>query len=77
MELIRELGSYERYKIGLNGGEERSELKVITMFLFRTSEKLLRPVDPDNPEARWVEKSKVALLLTHEKDKEFFRGVEF
>jgi 8-oxo-dGTP pyrophosphatase MutT (NUDIX family) len=77
LELIRELGSYERYKIGLNGGEERSELKVITMFLFRTSERVLRPVDPDNPEARWVEKSKVAVLLTHEKDKEFFRRIEF
>jgi 8-oxo-dGTP pyrophosphatase MutT (NUDIX family) len=77
LDLIRELGSYERYKIGLDGGEERSELKVITMFLFRTREKVLKPVDPDNPEARWVEKSKVALLLTHEKDKEFFGGVEF
>lgn len=77
LELIRELGSYERYKIGLDGGEERSELKVITMFLFRTSEKVLKPVDPDNPEARWVEKSKVPPLLTHEKDKEFFRGVAF
>jgi 8-oxo-dGTP pyrophosphatase MutT (NUDIX family) len=77
LELTRELGSYERYKIGSDGGEERSELKVITMFLFRTSEKVLKPVDPDNPEARWVEKTKVALLLTHEKDKEFFRSVEF
>jgi len=77
LELVRELGSYERYKIGLDGGEERSELKVITMFLFRTREKVLKPVDPDNPEAKWVEKSKVAQLLTHEKDKEFFRGVEF
>jgi hypothetical protein len=47
------------------------------MFLFRTREKLLKPVDRDNPEARWVERSKVPLLLTHERDKEFFRGVEF
>jgi ADP-ribose pyrophosphatase YjhB (NUDIX family) len=77
LELIRELGTYERHRIGVDGGDDRSELKVITMFLFRTSEKSLRPVDPDNPEARWVERSKVALLLTHEKDKEFFQGVEF
>jgi ADP-ribose pyrophosphatase YjhB (NUDIX family) len=77
LELVRELGSYERHKIGVDGGDDRSEVKVITMFLFRTSEKSLKPVDPDNPEARWVEKSKVALLLTHEKDKEFFRRVEF
>jgi hypothetical protein len=61
----------------VNGGDDRSELKVITMFLFRTSEKSLKPVDSENPEARWVEKSKVGLLLTHEKDKEFFGRVEF
>lgn len=77
LELLGELGTYERRKIGVNGGDDRSELKAITMFLFRTSERLLRPVDPDNPEARWVERSKVATLLTHERDKEFFRGVEF
>jgi len=34
-------------------------------------------VDPSNPEARWVEKSKIAALLTHEKDKEFFQRIEF
>jgi len=77
LELIRELGSYERYKIGVNGGDDRSERKVITMFLFRTREKLLKPVDRDHPEARWVERSKVALLLTHERDKEFFLRAEF
>jgi 8-oxo-dGTP pyrophosphatase MutT (NUDIX family) len=77
LELVRELGSYERHKIGVNGGDDRSELKVITMFLFRTRETSLTPVDPDNPEARWVEKSHVGELLTHEKDKEFFRRVDF
>jgi ADP-ribose pyrophosphatase YjhB (NUDIX family) len=76
LEFIRELGTYERHKIGVNGDDDRSELKVITMFLFKTKEKLLKPVDPDNPEAKWVEKSKVPLLLTHEKDKDFFRRVE-
>jgi ADP-ribose pyrophosphatase YjhB (NUDIX family) len=77
LELVRELGTYERHKISWDGGDDRTERKMITMFLFRTSEKMLKPVDPDNPEARWVEKSKVALLLTHEKDKAFFRRVEF
>jgi ADP-ribose pyrophosphatase YjhB (NUDIX family) len=77
LELVRELGTYERHKISWDGGDDRTERKMITMFLFRTSEKTLKPVDPDNPEARWVEKSKVALLLTHEKDKAFFRRVGF
>jgi ADP-ribose pyrophosphatase YjhB (NUDIX family) len=76
LEFVRELGMYQRHKIGVDGGDDPSELKVITMFLFRTGETSLRPVDAENPEARWVEKSKVAGLLTHEKDKEFFRGVE-
>ena len=76
LEFVRELGSYERHKIGVDGDDDRSELKQITMFLFRTKEEALKPVDPDNPEAKWVDKSKVELLLTHEKDKEFFRRVE-
>ena len=76
LELVRELGSYERHKIGVNGGDDRSELKIITMFLFRTKAMDLQPVDRDNPEARWVEKSKVAQLLTHRKDKAFFQGVQ-
>jgi ADP-ribose pyrophosphatase YjhB (NUDIX family) len=77
LELIRELGTYERHKISLDGRDDRSERKAITMFLFRTREKELKPVDPDNPEARWVEKSQVARLLTHERDQEFFRRVKF
>ena len=76
LQLVGELGSYERYKIGVDGGEDPSEWKVITMFLFRTSQMMLKPVDPDNPEARWVERARVTPLLTHEKDKEFFRSVE-
>lgn len=72
LELIEELGTYKRYKIGKDGGEDRSELKTIVMFRFRTSQNVLKPVDPENPEARWVERSEVADLLTSPKDKEFF-----
>jgi ADP-ribose pyrophosphatase YjhB (NUDIX family) len=72
LELVAELGSYERYKISATGGEDRSELKTIHMFLFRTEEKTLRPQDPENPEARWVERDDVAELLTHPADREFF-----
>ena len=72
LKFVRELGSYERYKIDKNGEEDRSELKTIIMFLFRTTSSNLKPVDPENPEAQWVEKKKVAELLTHPKDKEFF-----
>ena len=75
LELVGELGSYGRYRIGKGGGEDRSELKTIHMFLFRTSQTALAPVDPDNPEAVWVERRRVAALLTHPRDAEFFESV--
>jgi 8-oxo-dGTP pyrophosphatase MutT (NUDIX family) len=75
LELVQELGSYGRFRIAQNGGETKSEYKTIHMFLFRTTEKDLKPVDPHNPEARWVDKNKVAGMLTHPKDREFFNSV--
>src|SRR5688572_11362865 len=43
---IRELGSYERYRIGKGGlGEDTSELKRIHMFLFKTLQQALAPTD--------------------------------
>jgi len=72
LELVRELGVYERYRIHPKGGDDTSELKEITMFLFKTKQNSLRPIDPGNPEARWVKSDEVAELLTHPKDKAFF-----
>lgn len=75
LKLIKDLGSYERYKSGLEGGDDTSEFKTIHLFLFSTDHEKLQPLDPCNPEARWVDRKKVAGLLTHQKDKEFFRSV--
>ena len=75
LELVRPLGSYTRHRLGPDGGEDRSELKTIHLFLFRTDETELRPQDADNPEARWVEPGEVAGMLTHARDKEFFASV--
>ncbi len=72
LTLVRELGSYQRYKISLSGGDDKSDLKTIHMFLFKTRQKKLRPIDKDNPEARWLPKEEVARILTHRKDREFF-----
>lgn len=74
--LVKELGTYERYKIGKGGtGEDTSELKRITIYLFATTEETLKPEDPHNPEAKWVKKEEAAALLTHPKDREFFKSV--
>lgn len=74
---VRELGTYERHRIGKDGiGDDLSELKQMTMYLFTTTEMDLVPEDPENPEARWVKKDQVALLLTHPKDAAFFESVQ-
>jgi len=75
LEYIKDLGSYQRYKISRDGGEDQSELKTIIIFLFRTNQTELKPIDPENPEARWVKKEEVVNLLTHPKDKEFWLSV--
>ncbi len=75
LELVRKLGAYERPRIGLHGGNDPQEIKRITLFLFRTKQTALMSVDPENPEARWVDRDQVAGFLTHAKDKEFYLNI--
>lgn len=75
LELITDLGSYGRNKIGLDSQDDISEYKTIFMFLFKTDQDALKPADPENPEARWVDKNQVVDLLTHPKNKAFFLSV--
>ena len=77
LTLVKKLGNYERHRIGKDtNGDDISELKTLHFFLFKTNTETLKPVDTENPEARWVEKDKVADLLTHPKDKEFFLKIK-
>jgi len=69
---IKDLGKYKRHKIGLKGGDDKSELKIIYMFLFKTEELKLNPVDMTIRSAVWIDPGKVAEILTHKKDKKFF-----
>lgn len=76
LTLIKDLGSYSRYKIGLGDvKEDTRELKVIHMFLFTTDEMKLKPRDSNHPEAKWAHVDDVESLLTHPKDKLFFKTV--
>ncbi len=68
LTLIKDLGSYSRYKIGLDPAkEDKCELKEIHMFLFKTDEMKLKPNDPSHPEAKWVYADDVEGMLTHPK----------
>lgn len=76
IQFIQKLGEYNRKRIGKDGvGEDTIHTKHISIFLCKTDEKELAPQDPENPEARWVDIDEVAMLLTHEKDKQFFNKI--
>lgn len=75
LTFIRKLGSYSRYKIGLDGRDDLSELKRITVFLFTTDEIKLAPQDDNHPEARWIHPDDVESILTHPKDKLFYKSI--
>ena len=72
LKLIKYIGEYDRYRIALDGGEDKSELKTIYIFLFHSNQQELKPIDPNNPEAKWIQYNKIQNLLTHPKDKEFY-----
>ena len=71
LEFIKSLGSYKR--MGSSNG--LWVMKRIHMFLFRTDQDKLKPIDPNNPEAIWVDRDKVTEILTFPKDKKFFLKV--
>lgn len=75
LEWMSELGSYERPRIGLHGGDDLSEIKTIHFFLFRTEEMHLAPIDPHHPVARWLEPTAAVDLLTHPRDRQFLASV--
>ena len=77
LKYIKDLGFFERYKIGLDGQDDKSELKRIHLFLFTTTEMKLSPIDPMNPEARWGSLKEVYDILTHRKDKDYMLSVSY
>ncbi len=75
LTLIKLLKSYSRYALSNTGGNDKQNLKRITMYLFITNELDLHPADPRVPEARWVPKEQVKAMLSHPKDQDFFDDV--
>jgi len=53
------LGTYQRHKIDRDGKGDPNELKTITIFFCTTNEDALKPVDPENPVAKWAERERV------------------
>ena len=77
LKLIKALKEYERHPMkGPHNEMNFNHLKTISLFVFTTEQEELNPIDPDNPEARWVHIEEVTQLLSHEKDREFFEEIK-
>lgn len=74
LHYLAPLGFYERMRIKKNP-YDKDELRMITMYLFKTEEEKLISHSTDNPVAKWVPINEVSKNLTHEKDKEFFNKI--
>lgn len=73
---IKKLGVYKRPKMDSENKDDKEEMKIITMFLFKTDYNKIEPRDKDNPTAEWLDVDEVENMLTHPKDKAFFRKIK-
>lgn len=75
LELIDDLGTYERYAMNADGSDDRRILKEIHMFLFAAvpHAKLMPSLEIE--EARWVSLSHIVQEIGNAKDKAWFTTV--
>lgn len=75
LELIDDLGSYERYAITADGLDDRSRMKEIHMFLFATPMHAALAPAHEIEAARWVSLSRIIGEIGNAKDRAWFTTV--
>jgi 8-oxo-dGTP pyrophosphatase MutT (NUDIX family) len=75
LKLIKSLGSYGRHPFTTDNKEDKSELKIIQMYLFRSDQVAMQPLEA-NLTAVWLHIKDAATMLTHPADKGFFLSVK-
>ncbi len=75
LNFIKKLGSYKRSAIKTDGTFDDNEIKQIHLFLFKSSKYKLSPKQTDALEAKWIPKEDVLDMLTHPKDKEYYKSI--
>ena len=70
LTFIKDLGTYSR------SGILNKDITInIHMFLFKTTDTVLKPLNNEHPKAEWVDRENVINILTHPKDKDFFISI--
>jgi periplasmic divalent cation tolerance protein len=71
LTILKQLPSYQRFRLSLSGDDDLSEEKTMTMFLFETSDSRLAPQEAQS-QAFWMPATGVGSMLSHPKDKAFY-----
>lgn len=75
LELIDDLGTYERYAMTIAGDDDRTRPKEIHMFLFAAPPHSMLSPSNEIEEARWVSFSRLVHEIGNAKDKAWFTTV--
>ena len=75
LELIDDLGTYERYAMTIDGGGDRERVKEIHMFLFAAPPHSALSPSHEIEEARWVSFSRLVHEIGNAKDIAWFTTV--
>ena len=77
LKLIKKLGVYERFSFNKGArADNPNQLGIRHIYLFKTLQKTLQPLDDENPEARWVTIEQAEKIFSHPKDKVFFKTIK-
>ena len=71
LTILKQLPSYQRFRLSLSGGDDLSEEKTLTMFLCETTDPSLAP-EESHSQAFWIPATGVGALLSHPKDRLFY-----
>jgi 8-oxo-dGTP pyrophosphatase MutT (NUDIX family) len=77
LQLIKYLGSFTHVKGKKYVHKYGSIEKKIIMYLFKTNQEKLSPLDSSIEEAKWVKKKLVMEYLTYDEDKKFFSSISY
>lgn len=75
LELLDDLGTYERFSINPDGSYDESILKEIHMYLFAAPAHAVLAPTMEIEEARWVPYREAANIIGNEKDRTFYASV--
>ncbi len=77
LKFIKKLGIYERFSFNKGAlSDNPKQMAIRHIYLFKTQQKKLKPLDKENPQAIWLTVKEANKKITHPKDKKFLNSLK-